>query len=384
VSAPLVIGDIALSFDELLRAAHAARTAPAIVAHNRVDTLIQIASALHGGWVLGLLHPALPGEHAEQRARLSAASGDGLILFTSGSSGISKGVHLSAAALRASALGSHHLVPFEPGDRWLCPLPLAHMGGLGVFLRAYFTRATMLLAPGFSIESMTERFRRDAPTHISLVPTMLHRLVEAKVAAPRSLRAVLIGGAALAPDLATRAADLGYPLLPSYGMTETCGLILAAGKVMPGTELRLRDGILQVRGPTLLSGYLPPHDHLSPGEWFDTGDRARCDSEGWQILGRADDTIISGGENIDPRAVEAALLEVAGVSAACVVGLDDAHWGQSVAAAVVASPAGRARLEEGAPAKLGFRRPKHYRFVDALPLNANGKVKRQTIKQLFS
>lgn len=315
-----------------------------------------------------------------------------LIVFTSGTTGEPKGVCLPRAALIAAAEAHAGALPWRPGDRWLLGMPLAHVGGLGVLLRSVHARRAVVLGPDrFEPEALLALLAEREVTLLSLVPTMLARLLPARP--PPSLRAVLLGGAACPSELLARGRALGWPLLPTYGLSECCAQVCTqrlddpraagVGPPLPGVEVRIVEGGIEVRGATRMSGLLgePP---LADDAWLRTGDAGRLDEAGHlHVLGRLDDRIVTGGENVDPIAVEDALSSHPAVAAACVVGITDATWGQRVAALIV--PNGEPPSAEALRAHLAerlapFAHPRALRFVDALPLTAAGKLDRRAAR----
>ena len=324
------------------------------------------------------------------------------IVYTSGTSGRAKGVVLSRRAFVWSARASEQNLGWRDDDRWLLRMPLAHVGGLSIVTRCLLARRCLVLADERT--TLLEQIERDRVTICSLVPTQLRRLIDGTPGRrpPAHLRAILLGGGPAPADLLSDAADLGWPVLTSYGMTETCAQIVAqplgsvnrgelgAGLPLPGVELRIVDGMIQVRGRTLFSGYYPADDGppLTEDGWFATGDRGRVDEHGCvHVQGRASELIISGGENVDPFEVEAVLREVAGVADACVFGQADREWGERVVAVVV--PAGDP-VDVGLIGEIvrrwlaPFKRPKAIAFANALPLNPNGKVDRRAVALQFT
>ena len=320
------------------------------------------------------------------------------IVPTSGSSGGAKGVLLSRRAFLASAAASASNLGWQAEDRWLIALPLAHVGGLSILVRTLIARSCSVLNstrfdPRKTIDAMT----RHGVTVLSLVPTMLSSLLDLRPAwrHPEGLRAVLLGGAPADAALLKRAADRGVPVLTTYGLTEACSQVtvqrygtinrgeLGAGSPLEGTELRVIDGEIQIRGPTLMSGYLTAdgiRTGLDAEGWLSTGDEGELDDAGrLHVRGRLDRLIVTGGENVDPLEVEAALLACEPIREAVVFGVEDARWGQVVAAALVTE--GRldlesltARLEERlAPHK----RPRLIGLLDALPITRSGKPDRR-------
>jgi O-succinylbenzoic acid--CoA ligase len=223
--------------------------------------------------------------------------------------------------------------------------------------------------------------------------------VEPEWRPPRSLRAVLVGGAASAPELLERAARRGFPVLATYGLTEACSQVATqrpgepvatgtVGRPLPGVAVRIVDGEIQVRGPTLLTAYHPATSSpFVDGGWLRTGDLGAFDADGaLRVLGRARELIVTGGENVHPLEVEAALERVPGVRSACVFGVPDPTWGELVAAAVVVLP-GVALDAASIDAKLreelaSFKRPRRIAFVAELPQTPSGKSDRAATRRL--
>jgi o-succinylbenzoate---CoA ligase len=325
------------------------------------------------------------------------------VLFTSGSAGSPRGVELSRGAFVAAAEASADRLGWREEDRWLCVLPLAHVGGLSILVRCLVARRAVVLLPGFEPAEVARAVERCAATLASLVPTMLARLLEELPAwrPPATLRAVLLGGAAAGPRLWRAGLERGLPLLETYGMTETCSQVATAVpggppramRPLPGLEVRTRDGRIEVRGPALLTRYLPPRAHPDPftaDGWFRTGDAGRLRDDGTlQPLGRLDAVIVTGGENVSPSEVEAELEAHPSVLSAVVVGIPDDRWGEVVAAALVRDPTSPPvgddeLLRWAAPRLAPFRRPRRIAWMDRLPEMSGGKVDRPAIVRLLS
>jgi O-succinylbenzoic acid--CoA ligase len=248
-------------------------------------------------------------------------------------------------------------------------------------------------------------------THLSLVPTQLERLL-AKGADPlqKGIKRILVGGASASSDLRRQAREAGLPIVCTYGMTEMASQVCTqdgrvlrdpsvdevdSGFPLPGVVVRLSPtGEIHVRGPQLARAYFSDAKPLQDADGFyQTGDLGRFDEEGRLIvLGRKDHMLISGGENVYPEAVEAALLGLSGVAAACAFGVPDPLWGDRIEAAVEMNPgiwvdptklAERliSELREHLPA---FAIPKHLWFRDALPVLPSGKTDRKAITAEFS
>ncbi|MBF2052112.1 MAG: AMP-binding protein [Candidatus Sericytochromatia bacterium] len=298
----------------------------------------------------------------------------------------------------ASARGSLAHIPLQSSDRWLLALPLYHVGGLAVVVRCLLAEATLLL-PGPE-QDLAAAIVQLKPSHLSLVATQLQRLLNTSDAellqALRACKAILLGGSALPRRLLQRAHGLGLNLHSSYGSTEMSSQISStradasleslytAGYVLPGRELQLQpDGEIWVRGETLFQGYRSPAGlelPLQPGGWFATRDRGEWDETGQlRILGRLDQMFISGGENIQPEEIEAALLQLDGVQQAVVVPVSEPEFGQRPAAFVSAAdwqPAiWQEALRQGLP---GFKIPLFFR---PLPAQQGLKPARQKLMQ---
>lgn len=325
------------------------------------------------------------------------------VLHTSGTAGRPRAVVLSRRAFTASAAASASNLGWQESDRWLLRLPVAHVGGLSILIRCLLARRAVVLAADTTPAELSETIRRHRATIVSLVPTLLARLLDLDppTELPPYVRAILLGGAAASPALLTRAADRGWPVLTTYGLTEACSQVttqpfgtwnrgqLGAGPPLPGIEVRIdgQDQII-VRGPTLLTGYLTPDGiegaPLDDG-WLPTGDHGRLDDAGnLHVTGRGTDRIITGGENVDPTEVEQALERVPGVRHACVFGEPDPDWGEVVCAALVAGP----DLEPGSlrsdldRSLAAFKRPRRIAVLDAIPVGPSGKVDREAVARL--
>lgn len=438
-----------------------------LVGDSRLETLVWIYALLHRGTPMVLLHPRHPREDHDRflarcgwRRRPASGRGGGdepwpvalettlsettssettlseaassetaserdplarwrrdeggcpvVILRTSGSAGGPKGVVLTHDALLASASASAENLGWQPDDRWLLTLPLAHVGGFSILVRCLVARRTVVVEPmeRFDPERVAALLEARSITLLSLVPTTLARLLDRPDAGPPpGLRAVLLGGAATPPGLLRRAALAGWPVLTTYGCTEAGSQIATtrpgsppdpaqgSGPPLPTFEVRLVDGegkeidegVIAIHGPALMAGYLPPCDEVfNPEGFFLTGDLGRFDAAGnLHVLGRRDEVIISGGENVHPNEVEALLAECPMVTEACVVGVADPRWGQTVAAALVARPVEGdpgAMLDSWAREHLApHQRPRRLIWLDALPRNATGKIDRLRVRQL--
>lgn len=327
-----------------------------------------------------------------------------LLVRTSGSTGTPREVMLTAAALRASADATHRRLA-GPG-RWLLPLPPAHVAGLQVLVRSLVAGTTpAVLAGPFRADAFAAATGRLAeqpgPRYTSLVPTQLHRLLESP-AGTRALAAydaVLLGGAAAPPDLVARARAAGAVVVTTYGMSETCGGCVYDGVPLDGVRVRLDAGDrIRIAGPVLAAGYRERPDldaelfeEHDGARWLRTSDLGRWagtpDAPRLEVLGRADDVLVTGGEKVAPAAVERVLAGRPGVGEVLVVGVPDAEWGQALVAVVV-PPAGAPApalddLRHAAAGALGrAAAPRHLVTVGALPLRGPGKPDRRAAAEL--
>lgn len=357
---------------------------------------------------------------AETSAALSVVpeNGDGLcsILYTSGSSGAPRAVAHRWRQHRAAADASQANIPLGAGDTWQCVIPLHHVGGLAILTRSLFSGCAVRLHDGFDVAEAAVALRTGGVTISSLVPTMLHRLLDAdeklRGDALPALRAVLLGGAGAPDALWERIRERELPVAGTYGMTESCAQVATAdpsrwreeagtaGRPLRGVELEICDadgrrcgagteGEIHLRGPMIAEGYFRDPAATAeafPDGWLATGDVGVRDDAGClRVLARREDMILSGGEKVYPAAVEAVLLRHAGVTDAAVVGVEDEEWGQRVAAALVLRPDADVRdVEEFCRTELaGYQLPRRWLVLDALPRTASGKLLRGKLREMF-
>jgi O-succinylbenzoic acid--CoA ligase len=303
------------------------------------------------------------------------------LMFTSGTTAGPKPVALTYDNWLWNAIGSAVALGLDPSEKWLCPMPLAHVGGLSIQIRSAIYGTTVLLHERFDTERALAALMDpdERVTLVSLVPTMLSRLLDAGLREPPALRRVLLGGGPIAPPLLCRAAEAGVDVAPSYGMTEACSQIATDGFPLLGVELRIGgDGEVLVRGRTVSVGA------LAPDGWLHTGDVGALDQDGRLIIaGRKSDTIVSGGENVAPAEVEAILLAHPAVTDAAVFGRPDAEWGEAVVAHVVlldGAALGSDDLRAHCASRLApFKVPKRFEIVERVPRGVTGKLLRREL-----
>lgn len=386
----VILEDRVLTFAEVAAALPPAGER-ARIATPALDTVLAIYAALAERAPLALLHPKLaPAELARQADVVTAAAlpaDAAVVLFTSGSTAAARGVVLSRAALLANARASAAHLPLTTADRWLLALSLAHSGGLSVLTRCLVARAPIVLETGAS--------RLARATLASLVPTQLAALLDDPAwRPPPALRAILLGGAAASPALLAAARARGVPVRTTYGLTETFGQVAtaldetSAPTPLPGVTLLAGTAAapapIRVRGPMLATSYL---DGAPIAPELVTADLGYLDATGaLHIAGRADDVIITGGENVHPAAVEAVLATTPGVRAALAFGVADARWGQLVAVALaVADPAAFDLAAAAAHWRTGLPShalPRRLALVTALPQGVTGKLDRRAAAAL--
>ena len=305
-----------------------------------------------------------------------------LVVHTSGTTRAPRPVELTFGNLAAHIRAVGAVLGSDPDERWLCPMPLSHVGGLMILTRSAAAAGTVVLEP-FDADGTARQLREGDITLVSLVPTMLARILDAGGRPGPRLRRVLLGGGPVPPALMRRAADAGFPVSQTYGLTEACSTVTlaepgdleTAGRPLPGTGLNVAaDGEILISGPTVV------------GEWdaLRTGDLGRLDDAGrLTVIGRKSDTIVTGGENVAPAEVEAVLEEHPRVAEAAVFARPHPDWGESVTALVV--PDGEqapsaAELREHVAARLaGFKVPKSFELVTRLPRTPSGKLLRREL-----
>jgi O-succinylbenzoic acid--CoA ligase len=349
-----------LTYTELLAAAgDAARGLDGRVeidARPSLDFVVRLHACLLAG---ARAVPVDPRLGPAEKAALGDAPGD-LVVHTSGTTGTPEPVGLTQAQIEANARGTAAALGLTDDERWLCPLPLSHVGGLMVLLRSAVYGTTAVLGPA------------DTPgvTVASLVPTQLARLLDAGAQPPA--RAVLLGGAAADPTLLTRAKDAGWPVAPSYGLTQTCsaatigeiGDTETSGRPIPGVTVTIA-----------------PDGEIVVGA-VHTGDLGTLDDQGrLRVIGRKTDTIVTGGENVAPTEVEAVLRAHPAVADAGVFARPHPEWGEAVIARVVLrADATPDELRQFAAARLArFKVPKAVELADALPRTESGKLLRREL-----
>lgn len=363
---------------EWVQAFHGIAWLGACVAPLRADeselnatTLVLGSRSARGDVVRVVIHDRIP----LKPERFWPAEEARLAVRTSGTTGQPRVVRLTTLQLLTSAFGSAIRLGHEPADRWLCALPTHHVGGLSILLRCAFMGTTVVLYERFD----ATRVESARATLISLVPTMLQRLLDGP-GFPNTIRAALIGGGATSPELLARCE--GLPVALTWGLTEAASQVATRtpgdlhpssgnGAPLPFARVSSVNGRLVIRGP-LVGGHL-----VSP-------DRGTVDAQGRvHVSGRADDVILSGGENIDPARVEAVLLGHPGVAQAAVAGVADTEWGERPHAFLVCNDTAKpddVELRRMCREQLvGFEVPDEFHWLSELPRNELGKLMRRRL-----
>lgn len=362
-----------------------------------------------------LLTPSLPRASAEDIA---------LLLYTSGTTGTPKGVMLSHRSLFGTSFSRQQAAlgwdQWDSEDVTLVPIPLAHSGGLSLLLRSFFFGGTAVIQETFEAGEVLRAIAESRISKLGLVPTAIRIVLDhplCKEVDFSSLKTVIYGAAPISPDLLHDALEtFGCEFVQSYGMTETFATCVAlspadhetpqsprmksAGRALPGTEIRITDadgnqllagdsGEISLRSIAIMTGYWNNPEAtvavLDESGWYRTGDAGYLDDDGYIFIrDRLKDMIISGAENIYPAEVEKILSGHPDIHQVAVIGVPDPHWGEAVKAIVVAVP-GRTIDPEDVLAWTRlriakFKAPKSLDVVDALPLNASGKIRKSVLR----
>ncbi len=387
------------------------RTVASTERARRAQPTLRVVSVDAAGATLLGGTPLDAHEETDVALRHEHAADDVLaLIYTSGTTGRPKSAMLSVGNFWWNAIGSALNLGVHADDRWLACMPLFHVGGLSILLRSAIYGTTAIVHDGFDEHAVNRAIDDDGVTIVSVVAAMLQRMLDARgdLSFPSTLRCVLLGGGPAPRPLLERCAAVRVPVVQTYGLTETASQVAtlapddalrklgSAGKPLYPNEVRIATrgdgettddvGEILVRGPVVMKGYAGRPDDTAralAGGWLHTGDVGRLDDEGFlHVLDRRDDLIVTGGENVYPAEVEAALLAHPSVVEAVVVGASDEHWGQRVIAVVRCvthgSPPTEADLREHCRTRLAsYKIPREVRFVtDPLPRTASGKLQR--------
>lgn len=316
------------------------------------------------------------------------------IVMSSGTTAAPKLIAFTRKNFLASARGHALQHDLASKDTWLASLPFHTIGGLSVLLRALVLGQSIAFSEKNDVNCLREWLEGGRIQGISLVPSQLKKMLElVPVCQPHpSVRTILIGGASLDSSFKKNAIERAWPIVTSYGMTEACAQVWSRKKVMPGMELTLADdGEVLVRGENLAAGFWRSGQlvsfPLTKDGFFQTNDMGGWDESGaLQIYARKSEIIISGGVNVSPQEVEAAISRFPGIADVCVVGLSDPSWGEKVVAAIVEEEnVDIAKLDDFLREQLSPpKRPKEIKKFQDLPRTRSGKLIRHKVVQLFS
>ena len=320
------------------------------------------------------------------------------VIYTSGTTSSPRPVELTYDNFLWSALGSAVALDRDPRERWLCALPVSHVGGLSILVRSVIYTTTAVIHERFDTDLVLHALRQQDVTLVSLVATTLARLLDAGLRRPPALRWALTGGGPVPEALLQRAREAGVPVSTTYGLTEACSQVTTGGPPLFCTRVRIDEtsghtvqgtgsgfraksgvGEIMVSGPTVA-----PASGDRSG-WMHTGDLGWIDERGFlQVTGRIADTIVSGGENVAPAEVEAVLESHPDVLEAAVLGRSDPHWGEAVTAIVLSRPGSDLQAETlraYCAARLArYKVPKQVDFAAApLPRTRSGKLLRREL-----
>ena len=299
----------------------------------------------------------------------SAAHYAAVVIGTSGSSGSPKEVALTATALISSARASNKFINAKPGETWSLLLPLTHIAAVNVIIRA-------IELGTLPIDLRNHEGEYPKADYTSIVPTQLFRALNGDLRLLKHLQSaktVLVGGAALSQSLRNQAELAGIKVITTYGMTETCGGCVYDGEVLDGVDVEIRNGKIAIRGPILASSI-----SLDAG-WYETTDLGEIKNEKLVVLGRADDVIISGGENLSLNAVEASLSAAFVDVEFAAFSIEDPQWGDSLQIAVVGTVSDEELITHLESDLGSFAKPKGIHRLTSLPLLGIGKVDRKSL-----
>lgn len=315
----------------------------------------------------------------------SVRSDIAMVIHTSGSTGASKEVELSASALVASAQASNKYVGAATGMRWSLLLPLTHIAGINVLVRSIELGTSPIDLRNYVGQYPDSDFT-------AIVPTQLFRAINRDnnlLNHLKNAKAVLVGGGKLAAKLKKEATELGIKIIETYGMTETCGGCIYDGEPLENISYQIgADNRIMISGPSLASGYLGEEELWSEsfdGKWFTTSDIGSIRNGKVEVTGRVDDVVISGGENISLTSIESLIKKALPEIEIAAFAIEDLEWGSAIHLAVVGHNNLEDEIRNLLSSNLGSAaKPKEFHFLDRIPLTPLGKVDRQSLIEMVS
>jgi len=339
--------------------------------------------------------------------------------FTSGTSGSPKIVPLKRRQMLFAANASAQNFKPRANHFWLLCMPLNHIGGISLILRSILYGSAIFRMKSFHPKTITTFLSENKLFQAaSLVPTMLKRLLEKPgFHVHNNFKAILLGGGPIDPELVEKANDKGVPLIPSYGMTETCAQIVAnpfmkpsgtysplksVGRIFEPNEIQIRDdqhqvlgnnnsGEIWLKGPQLFDGYLNQNNskNFDKEGWFKTGDYGHINARQQLFIeSRRSDLIVTGGENVSPFEIESELEKIDPITEAAVIGLPDEEWGQKVVAVVVSKTKqsiDSKKIQDELKKRItSYKVPKQIIQTESLPRTHTGKIVRSELTKLFN
>jgi O-succinylbenzoic acid--CoA ligase len=310
-----------------------------------------------------------------------------MAVFTTGTSGTPRAVRLTGRNIESSAAASASHLDHRSDDRWLAVLPMHHVGGLSILWRSARQGSAVVLAGPFDASRVASILADGQVTLASFVSPMLERLADEGIGRVEGFRYGLVGGG----PASQRALGVGgMTLLPTYGMTETASQVATADPadprpdrlvVLDGADVTIAaDGRIVVDGPMVSPGDLDQPDRGGP---LVTGDLGRLEARRLEVLGRVDDVIVTGGENVMPSRVERIASGIPGAGDVAVVGIPDPEWGSVVAAAYTGERTESELVEEMRRLVSSHEVPRRWRRVPVIPRLGIGKIDRKAVAALF-
>lgn len=333
---------------------------------------------------------------------------ESLVAFiqTSGTDSFPKIVPISKSMVEAATQTTAHFFDIHPGDVWFLNLPIHHIGGLSILLRAYYLRYTVFIPDKKEKKSYKQAIKLGYTQFASLVPTQLKSLLDENILPHPSFKQILLGGGPVTKSVLQSALSVGYSVVYSFGMTETAAQFtgkwfqayslidsVSVGKTVAPNQFRITrehppyqtasEGLLWVSGPQVFANYKSGEEVLRDGDWFCTGDFARLTTDGeLEVLMRRTDRIVSGGENINPIEVECILDSYPEINEALVTGKLDEVWGEKLVCLYIGDIKDESTLKSWLKERLeSYKIPKEFIKVDQLPRVSISKLDRKTAKK---